>query len=90
MKKYIKPMIAFEDFSLSTNIAAGCVNKANNQANFHSCGIEVLIVNQFGPQYVQLFTNKWQGCVDYPTTDDGEFNGYCYHIPTESTALFNS
>ena len=87
MKKYIKPMIAFENFSLSTNIAAGCANKADSFPDFYQCGIRWLDAES---GYHVLFTPSWGGCQTFPNRDDGEYNGYCYHVPTESTALFNS
>lgn len=90
-KKYTKPVIIFEDFSLSTSISAGCELITELQGN-NACGV------QYGP-YV-LFTNTVSGCVDgdksknldgFPvSTDSDEYNGFCYHNPSDDKNLFAS
>lgn len=80
-KKYEKPMILIENFSLSETIAAGCDVKVETQ-NSGQCGLE------FGAQ--TIFLVDVQGCTKKYTVDDGSFNGLCYHNPTDSTNLFNS
>lgn len=80
MKKiYSKPEIAFESFTLNTNIAGDCEVKIDTfRAN--QCGIT------WGTDV--LFFSGMSVCVE-PVETDGE-NGLCYDIPTPSTALFNS
>ena len=81
MKKvYSKPQIMFESFTLSTNIAAGCEFKTNTPSA-RQCGYGEDI---FG---VSIFVDGITDCkAKYP---DG-YNGLCYHVPTETTNLFNS
>jgi len=87
MKKYVKPMIVFESFTLSTNIAANCKQKADGYTNFYDCGV-------YFESEGQVFTTPWNGCEVKADVDDpdknGEYNGYCYDVPTGATPLFNS
>ena len=78
-KKYSKPEIVFENFAMSTSIAAGC----DIDHGLHvkdACGYE------FGRDGV-IFTDEQYGC-QYEKPDG--FNGICYHNPTEDSVLFNS
>ena len=82
MKKlYSKPEIMFENFTLSTNIAAGCEVKTNLQAE-GGCGYQPPRQNKV------IFTNELQGCTT--TQADGLYNGICYDTPSENYNLFNS
>lgn len=82
-KTYSKPDIAFESFSLATSIAAQCAFKTNLQTQ-GACYV------QFGA--FKVFTTEVSGCC----TDNAialpydEFNGLCYHVPTNGTNLFMS
>ena len=78
-KTYIKPEILFEDFTLSTNIAAGCDTKIDTTAR-DQCGYE------FGGMV--LFLTGIAGCSDVIT--DGTYDGFCYHNPSNLNNLFNS
>ncbi len=76
MKKvYAKPQIMFEDFSLSTSIAAGCKVFTNLGENI--CGIE-------DPVFGMVFTDLITGC---ETTGQDKF---CYDVPVSSNELFVS
>ena len=88
-KNYTKPQIIFENFSMSTNIAGDCEVKANTNNNYDSCG------HLYGD--VILFGTDLTGCTKYGSfgrpiapntglTDDG----ICYHVPSESSNIFNS
>ncbi len=78
-KTYSKPEILFEDFSLSTNIAAGCEFDVTHDQG--SCGIK------FGLDV--LFNRDMSGvCNEYP--ENGMHDGYCYHNPTETNNMFSS
>lgn len=86
MKKvYSKPEIIFEDFALSTNIAGDCEQKTNNPTN-HACGLDF--------SGLTVFLTTMGGCVDIKIAPNeyggGEYNTFCYHVPTESNNLFNS
>ena len=78
-RKYSKPEIFFDDFSLSTNIAAGCEFIPIDNAT--ECGVP------YGRGKV-IFTQLMTGCID-KVGADGEFNGICYHNPTDYQ-VFNS
>lgn len=83
MKKiYKKPEIMFEDFTLSTNIAAGCEVKVGNPSK-GTCGIttsdsEITFFN------IGIVRN----CSSEPS--DGMYDGACYHAPYDTNNLFNS
>lgn len=83
-KVYVKPEIEFEDFSLSTNIAGGC-NKIVGNPSKESCGI-------IGSDNVTiLFGSNYGGCnFDWESLYGDNYDGYCYHNPSDSTDLFNS
>lgn len=78
-RAYSKPEIAFENFSLSTSIAVGCELDTPLPTYEASCGYPIRggIVFVEGPQ-----------CTTHP--QDGKYNGFCYHVPYESSNLFNS
>ena len=83
-KAYSKPEIMFEDFTLSTNIAAGCETPTNlpsvNQCGFDFSGLKVFFSGMTGCGDIQV--NNGGG--------DGDFNGICYHVPTGDNNLFTS
>lgn len=87
-KKYSEPDIYFENFALSTSIAAGCEKQPSN-ANDGNCGV------RWGNIYV--FTTNVTGCTS-PITEgstqgnwvDKENNGLCYHNPSDNFNVFNS
>ena len=79
-KQYTKPDILFEDFALSTSIAAGCDVKIDTQAERH-CGM------LSGGTFV--FIEGVSGC--RKKVVDGSINdGLCYDVPLETNDLFNS
>lgn len=77
-KEYSKPMAFVEDFSLQTNIAAGCEFKTNNQVE-GTCG--------YPTRNGDVFIDTVQGC-KYSQPDG--FDGLCYHNPSDDKNLFNS
>ena len=84
MKKlYSKPEIAYEDFTPSTSIAAGCEKIANMSEN--SCGI---LLPDMG---FSIFLEGVGACKDYPIADGSEkLDGVCYHNPYGENNVFNS
>lgn len=85
-KAYTAPGIFYEDFSLTTNIAAECTEKTN-LAKF-TCGYEYtpdLYVFANGIENCDIFDNVQE-------TEDGDYiyNGICYHVPYNDYVLFNS
>lgn len=80
-KEYIKPVIVFENFSLSTNIAAGCEGIVGNPSK-DACAVT-------GTGGIAIFNTELQGCNMEPFEEDS-WDGFCYHVPTEYKNLFNS
>lgn len=74
-KAYSKPDIFYEDFALSTNIAAGCGVKVQHYTDGYGFPYEGLYI----------FTSV---CTD-PVEGDPE-GGVCYQNPTDTTSVFNS
>lgn len=86
MKKvYSKPDVFFEDFSLSTNIAAGCEEKANFAEE--TCGLEVEFTDTIT---VTLLNGDISACAPECDPKDYGYNNLCYHNPSEDYNLYNS
>ena len=85
-KTYEKPMIIFEDFSLSTSIAAGCEGIVGNPTA-GSCAV-------LGSGGIAVFSSSMTEVCDYTPEGLGQpedkWDGLCYHVPTEDYTLFNS
>ena len=79
-KQYKKPLVLFDNFSLSTNIAAGCGVSTNFGVD--ACGY------QFAPG-IFIFTQQNNGCGDKRPAN-GEYNGICYHNPSDTNNLYSS
>ncbi len=78
MKKYTKPEIVFEDFSLSVNISLGCKNFANLTET--TCAYS----DDF---YTDLFDNGIASpCKTFPVDGDS----VCYHNPSEEYSVYSS
>lgn len=81
-RAYVKPQILFENFALSTNIASGCGVISDLQSS-GTCG--------YNFSGLMVFLSGLSGCGDIEIDPDmGDFNGICYHVPTETNSLFNS
>ncbi len=86
MKKiYSKPEIIFEDFTLSENIAGNCEGIVGNPSK-GSCAVN-------GTGGIVMFDGSVSACDYSPEDMNGTadmWDGYCYHVPTEYSNLFNS
>lgn len=80
-KAYSKPEIMFENFSLSTNIAAGCEHTTSLPSYEASCAY---ISSGFGEK---IFVSAPNCEVTAP---NGEYGNICYHNPSYENNLFNS
>lgn len=80
-KTYMAPEILFEDFSLSTSIAAGCEKVITPV--LYQCGVNY-------PGLGIIFTDAAWGCKIKVEDGNSLGGGYCYHIPSESANMFNS
>ncbi|MBQ8856548.1 MAG: hypothetical protein IJ024_00235 [Lachnospiraceae bacterium] len=84
-KKYVKPQIVFEDFSLNTSIAGDCEGIVGNPSK-GTCAV-------IGTGNIAIFDGTVSACVFTPTDIGGtedKWDGACYHVPTEYSNLFNS
>lgn len=83
MKKvYRKPQIIFESFEVSTNIASGCkFTNVTHSSDEYGCGYKL-------GRFDDVIFTTVMGCTT--TEDDGDYNGICYHVPTDSGSLFTS
>lgn len=80
-RNYVKPEIMFENFTMSTNIAAGCNFISKLQGKVDACGYMDDRGN--GP----IFTSDVNGCTY--TQPDG-YDSICYHVPNENYDIFTS
>ncbi len=80
-KTYTKPEILFESFTLSTNINAGC-EKPTNLPSWDQCGLDF--------SGLVVFMTDMSGCTDIKVDADKDFNGICYHTPTDLNNVFAS
>ena len=86
MKKiYTKPEIIFEDFTLSENIAGTCESIVGNPSK-GTCPV-------MGTGGIRMFDGTISAC-DFAPEDQGgtedQWDGFCYHVPTQYNNLFNS
>ena len=80
-QQYSKPDILFEDFSLSSGIAAGC-EEIINTAYSGQCAMK------FGDMMV--FVSSVSACTDPVADGSPNYNGLCYHVPIDTKNIFNS
>ena len=85
-KAYSKPEIVFENFSLTTNIAGDCEEIYGFFAR-GTCGIPDS--NGLGMKIFNTTPGVNSDCV-IQGGDDTLYDGFCYHVPTETNNLFNS
>ena len=85
-KAYSKPVILFESFMLSTNIASGCGPQAELLHADYQCG-------KMFSNGQTIFMDGMYGCNDIKVVadqdGDGQWGTFCYHIPVIQT-LVNS
>lgn len=81
MKKvYTKPMIDFENFSLSTSISS-----CDMQVSFSKGSCVIPDENGLG---MDIFTLEMTACAVNP--DNDQYNGFCYHVFDGNNMLFSS
>lgn len=74
-KQYVKPELYFENFELSTSIAA--------------CDDTTTIKGPISFAGKMIFAPSVQ-CDEEISADDEETSGYCYHLPEPGHKLFTS
>lgn len=80
-KNYSKPDILFESFSLCSSIAAGCARPIRTAVQMQ-CAL--MAGNR------AIFTDQVFACTFKAKDGSAQFDGLCYHVPTDYTNLFNS
>ena len=81
---YVSPEIVYEDFSLSTNIAAGCDFKTS----LPSEGACPYFIGATGDT---VFVNDSTGCGgNSHQAPNGEYGNICYHVPNTESNVFAS
>ena len=90
-KTYTKPTIMFEDFTLSTSIAAGCELTPNTFANFNNCAHRIGDLFFFGSDLTGCtkFADKSRPVDAYSGTIINN-DTVCYHTPSDVNNIFNS
>ena len=78
-KTYVKPEIAFDDFTLSNTIAASCENY-NNLPSLGQCGYNAFGANVF-------YSAGMSGCEDWEFV---KIKGILYEFGVAWNGLFNS
>ena len=85
-KEYSKPEIFFEDFCLSTSISVGCDRIVGNPSE-GNCAVK-------GTGDVAIFTSEMTRICSFTPGSFGQpedtWDGFCYHVPVETSDLFNS
>ena len=85
-KKYEKPQILIENFSLSTTIAGGCESKVNTPTK-GACAIKAT-------GGINIFNADMVNVCDYTPGSFGkpedQWDGFCYHVPVDTANIFNS
>lgn len=94
-KKYEKPMVLFEDFTMSTNIAGDCDVLTSSPNEKSSCAYtdEYFDPTIGMPVEVNIFLVGNGNCTTTQVVESDTISGYqgvCYHVPTETSDLFNS
>ena len=98
MKKvYEKPMIMFESFSLSTNIAGDC-DIPTGTAAYKTCAIDFSGTPLFLTTISECVGTAENPGITVPPDetgtdgvfDSGVFDSFCYHVPAENLGYFNS
>ena len=82
-RKYSKPEIVFENFAMSTNIAAGCHFITKLPGEGTACGFKPSDRWTSDP----IMVNYENGC---GTNPPDEYDEVCYDGPVEGFDLFNS
>lgn len=81
-KTYTKPEISFESFLMSTNIAGDCEKPFVNNASKGTCAV-------LGTGGIAVFDSSVGAACKF-TAENDQWDGLCYHVPTEAANLFNS
>ena len=90
-KTYAKPMVSFESFAFSSNIAGGCgdvigMHAANSCAVYGTFSEPSNTCKFIDGDYSIFFSNF--ECMMYPQED--QLGDLCYHVSTDTSRMFMS
>ena len=90
-KTYAKPIVCFESFAFSSNIAGGWGDLIGMHAG-HSCAVygtfsEPSNTCKFIDGDYSIFFSNFE-CMMYPQED--QLGGLCYHVSTDASRMFMS
>ena len=90
-RNYTKPQIAFDDFTLTTNIAAGCGRIVDNPTN-GTCGVPWTGI--FSGYDYMLFNSVTSGCAQWVGIVERAIPSYerdwCFSNLADEVRFFNS
>lgn len=84
-KTYSKPSILIENFTLSTNIAGNCEKPYGLHEQF-ACGVP----DDNGCGEIIFSLDVGSNCTVEGIGDKHIYDGFCYHVPSETNQLFAS
>ena len=95
-KNYAKPMVTFESFAFSSNIAGGCGDIIGMHTDENGCAVYGNFSEPGGTRACQFVDNGFRifysdagsGCMMGPQED--ELGNLCYHVSTDATRMFMS
>lgn len=89
-KAYAKPVITFEDFAFSSNVAGECGNAPGIFSQGANCKAYGLMNDPPACKfYDNGFTIFSQGSCDFEP-DDGNLGNLCYHVSSAANKIFKS
>lgn len=89
-KTYEKPMVMFENFELSQNIAV-CAWDVKTLKTPHECGA-IGDGAELGLPTIKIFTGEAESVceVDSKICEDSTGNEFCYTVSSDNWTIFNS
>lgn len=93
-KQYSKPVISFENFAFSSNIAGACASLIGLFSQGNTCryyGTYSDPINgscEFMDNTYAIFLSSNSDCMTGPQEDDPD--SLCYHVSTSETRMFAS
>lgn len=90
-KRYGKPMMCFESFSLTQSIAASCGVAHDSEWGKPMMGSKTSCAWSFPTEPpIIIFVDAVQDCSLSVGEKDGEFSGICYNNPSGGLSVFTS
>ena len=91
-KTYGKPIVSFESFAFSSNIAGGCGDIIGMQADARTCSVYGTFSTPNNCEFMDngfaIFYSGNGECVMNPQEDN--LGDLCYHVSTDASRMFMS